>query len=108
MIKSSVKSFYYWDNETLVVNILGTASAKMNKIGKVKGMQLKVSVTAAAEKGKATIAMVRFLAKEFGVKQSAIEVVYGNMNINKQLRINSPEKLPDIFKPYTPIKNSTK
>lgn len=97
MIESLAKPFYYWDNDSLVVNILGTPSAKRNKIGKVKGHQLKVSVNAAPEKGKATAVMVNFLAKEFGVKQSAIKVVYGNMNINKQLRINAPKKLPDIF-----------
>jgi len=91
-------TFYNWDKDTLVLNILGTPSAKINKIGKVKGQQLKVCVTSAPEKGKATKAMIRFLAKEFGVKQSAIEVVYGSMNINKQLRIKLPKKLPQAFK----------
>ncbi|MFK5891940.1 MAG: DUF167 domain-containing protein [Pseudomonadota bacterium] len=100
MIESLIKPFYFWDKDTLVVNILGTPSAKRNKIGKIKGNQLKVSVTAAPEKGKATSVMVRFLAKEFGVKQSAIEVVYGDMNINKQLRVNAPKKLPNIFTDY--------
>ncbi|MFK5984852.1 MAG: DUF167 domain-containing protein [Pseudomonadota bacterium] len=93
----SIASFYSWDKDILVVNILGTPSAKQNKIGKVKGQQLKVSVTASPEKGKATIAMVRFLAREFGVKPSAIEVVYGNTNINKQIRIKSPQKLPKLI-----------
>jgi uncharacterized protein len=96
MNEQSDKSFYLWDKDTLVLNILGAASAKINKIGKVKGQQLKVSVTSAPEKGKATKAMVRFLAKQFGVKQSAIEVVYGNMN--KKLRIQSPKRLPEALK----------
>lgn len=38
--------------------------------------------------------MVRFLAKEFGVAKNDIEVVFGRMNVNKQLRIKAPTKLP--------------
>ena len=41
--------------------------------------------------------MVRFLAEEFGVATGDIEVVFGRMNVNKQLRIKSPKKLPAVF-----------
>jgi hypothetical protein len=41
--------------------------------------------------------MVRFLAGEFGVAVADIEVVFGRMNVNKQLRIKSPKKLPAVF-----------
>lgn len=90
----ALKSFCAWDGETLVLNILGTPSAKQDAIGKPKGDQLKVSVTAAPVAGRATDHMVRFLAKEFGVTSKDIEVVFGRMNVNKQLRINSPKSLP--------------
>jgi len=89
--------FFYWDGATLVVNILGKPSAKLDAIGKPKGHQLKVSVTAAPIAGRATDHMVRFLAKEFGVAAGDIEVVFGRMNVNKQLRIKSPQKLPAVF-----------
>jgi uncharacterized protein (TIGR00251 family) len=89
--------FFYWDGETLVVNILGKPSAKLDAIGKPKGHQLKISVTAAPVAGRATDHMVRFLAKEFGVATGDIEVVFGRMNVNKQLRIKSPKKLPAVF-----------
>jgi hypothetical protein len=93
----SSKSFCHWEGETLVLNILGTPSAKRNVIGKPKGTQLKVSVTASPEEGKATDHMVRFLAKEFGVSPKHIEVVFGRFNINKQLRIYSPKTLPTVI-----------
>lgn len=80
-----------------MVNILGKPSAGVDAIGKPKGSQLKVSVTAAPRAGRATDHMVRFLAKEFGVPTSAIEVVFGRMNVNKQLRIQAPQKLPAVF-----------
>ncbi|MDP3213412.1 MAG: DUF167 domain-containing protein, partial [Deltaproteobacteria bacterium] len=56
------KSFFHWEGETLVLNILGKPSAKQDAIGKPYGHQLKVSVTAAPRAGRATDHMVRFLA----------------------------------------------
>jgi len=94
-------SFFWWEADTLVVNILGKPSASRDAIGKPKGLQLKVSVTAAPQLGRATDHMVRFLAGEFGVSPSAIEVVFGRFNVNKQLRIKAPQKLPAVFQQQT-------
>lgn len=96
-IASHATSFCTWDGETLVLNILGTPSAKKDAIGKAKGRQLKVSVTAAPVAGRATDHMVRFLAQEFGVAPKDIDVVFGRFNVNKQLRIKSPKRLPAVI-----------
>ncbi|WP_210543838.1 DUF167 family protein [Rhodoferax sp. PAMC 29310] len=96
------ESFFVWEGEVLVVNILGKPSAAKDAIGKPKGTQLKVSVTATPQSGKATDHMVRFLAPLFGVPVSAIEVVFGRENVNKQLRITAPQKLPEVFLQETP------
>lgn len=95
--ESAMNSFCAWDGDTLVLNILGKPSAKQDVIGKAKGNQLKISVTAAPVGGKATDHMVRFLAKEFGVTANDIEVVFGRFNVNKQLRIKSPKALPAVI-----------
>ena len=95
-----MSSFFVWDGDVLVLNGLGTPGAKQDAIGKVKGNQLKISVTAAPRAGKATDHMVRFLAKEFGVSRSDIEVVFGRMNVNKQLRIKAPTQLPSVIALY--------
>jgi uncharacterized protein (TIGR00251 family) len=94
---SAVNSFCFWEGETLVLNILGKPSAKQDVIGKAKGIQLKISVTAAPAGGKATDHMVKFLAKEFGVTTHDIDVVFGRFNVNKQLRVKSPKKLPPVI-----------
>lgn len=91
------KPFYTWEGEILILNILGTPNAKKDAIGKVKGHQLCVSVTAVPRAGRATDHMVRFLAEEFGVSTSDIQVVFGRMNINKQLRIKAPKRLPSVI-----------
>jgi len=92
-----MKNFYAWDGDVLVLNILGTPSAKKDVIGKPKSSQLKISVTAAPVGGRATDYMVKWLAKEFGVSRSSIEVVFGRMNVNKQLRIKAPTKFPRVI-----------
>ena len=92
-----MKTFYAWDGDVLVLNILGTPSAKKDVIGKPRANQLKISVTASPEGGKATDYMVKWLAKEFGVNKSEIEVVFGQTNINKQLRIKNPKKLIKVI-----------
>lgn len=92
-----MNSFCAWDGDTLILNVLGTPSAKQDAIGKVKGNQLKISVTEAPRAGRATDHMVRFLAKEFDVATADIVVVFGRMNINKQLRIKAPKKLPTVI-----------
>ncbi len=90
-------TFFGWDGDVLVVNILGKPSAVKDAIGKPYGKQLKVSVTASPVNGRATDHMLRFLAPLFGVTVSDIDLVFGRMTIHKQLRIKSPTKLPAVF-----------
>ena len=94
---STGDSFFAWDGDVLVVSILGKPAASKDAIGKPKGTQLKVSVTATPKDGKATDYLVRFLAPQFGVPVGHIEVVFGHENVNKQLRIKAPTKLPAVF-----------
>ena len=96
-------TFFGWDGEVLVLNVLGKPSASKDAIGKPKGTQLKISVTAAPKDGKATDYMVRFLAPLFGVTVADIEVVFGQENVNKQLRIRAPKKLPAVFSDAAPL-----
>lgn len=44
-------AFFWWEDDTLVVNILGKPNASRDVIGKPKGTQLQVSVTAAPPPG---------------------------------------------------------
>jgi uncharacterized protein YggU (UPF0235/DUF167 family) len=90
-------AFFWWEGQTLVINILGKPGARGDAIGKPRGRQLMVSVTAEPKLGRATDHLVRFLAGEFGVSASAITVVYGRMSVNKQLKIEAPTKLPAVL-----------
>ncbi|WP_084151560.1 DUF167 family protein [Thiomicrorhabdus sp. Milos-T2] len=90
-------AFCWYEDDILVLNVLGTPSAKRDVIGKPKANQLKISVTAKPVAGRATDHMVKFLCREFGVNKSDIEVVFGRMNVNKQLRIKDPKTLPSVI-----------
>lgn len=92
-----MNSFCCLDGDILVLNILGTPAAKRDRIGKPKGNQLQISVTEKPVRGKATDHMVRYLAKEFDVCVNDIEVVFGRYNVNKQLRIKNPKRLPSVI-----------
>lgn len=103
-------SFFAWDGDVLVLNVLGKPSSAKDAIGKPKGTQLKISVTAAPVNGKATDHMLRFLAPLFGVAVADIEVMFGRENVNKQLRIRAPKKLPAVLAQaslLTPAEGST-
>ena len=99
-VQPDVKTCCHWEGSTLVLFVLGKPSSKKDAIGKIKGHQLKISVTAAPEGGKATDHMVKFLAKEFGVSSKQIEVVFGQTNVNKLLRIQSPQTLPALIQAH--------
>jgi len=92
-----MNNFYAWDGDVLILNLLGSPNAKVDKLGKPKGNQLKISVAAVPRGGRATDHMVKWLSKEFGVKVSDIEVVFGRMNVNKQIRITAPTTLPAVI-----------
>jgi hypothetical protein len=92
-----MSSFYQWDGDTLVLNILGRPRANKTKIGKVIGKQLEIHVAENPVRGKATAHLVKFLAGEFEVAESAITVVFGVYNVNKQVRITLPGRLPAVI-----------
>lgn len=49
---------------------------------------IKIDVAAAPEEGKANAALVEFLAEEFDVKKSNVEIVAGETNRKKIVRIH--------------------
>lgn len=51
--------------------------------------------------------MVRFLARRFGVSVTDIEVVFGRFNVNKQLRIRAPSKLPAVISRHLAAQSET-
>ncbi|MAT16581.1 MAG: YggU family protein [Planctomyces sp.] len=71
----------------LVLALKVTPKAKKNGITGVHEGQLKVSVTAVPEKGKANTAVVKLLASELKLTRGQLEIIRGETSPQKQVRI---------------------
>jgi len=67
------------------------------------GTQLKIHITAAPTNGKANKHLRKFLAKQFRVPQSHIELLSGENQQNKKIKIISPKRCPEPFSYRNPI-----
>lgn len=85
---------FRWVGADLLLDIQGKPGARRDAFGRIAGGRLAVQVAAVAEGGKATARLLAFLAGEFGVAKSAVELVYGLASVKKQVLIRAPKKLP--------------
>ena len=70
----------------ITAKIVPGSSGLTRFCGLLDGM-LKVKVSAPPEKGKANRCLLRFLAKELGVKKNAVSIISGKTSPVKQVRI---------------------
>jgi uncharacterized protein (TIGR00251 family) len=78
------------------VSVHATPGARRNHVGGCHADALRVSVTAAADKGRANKAIAKVLADALGVKLSQIELISGQTNRRKVFEINqSPAGLAE-------------
>ena len=61
----------------------------------IHGNGLKARITAPPVDGKANEHLIKFLAKEFGVAKSQVELVRGETSREKHFRIGAPARIPE-------------
>lgn len=71
----------------VVLPVKAQPGARQNAIRGEHDGSLKVSVTQAAEKGKANKALIAVLAKQLGLKKHQIELISGETNSRKRFLI---------------------
>jgi len=83
--------------EILLKVYLQPKSSKNEMMGPFRD-GIKVKVTAPPLEGKANEALIRFLAKKFGISPSCIEIIKGLHSREKTLRISATvlDELPDF------------
>jgi uncharacterized protein (TIGR00251 family) len=69
------------------------ARASKNEIVGIHDGALKVRIASAPLEGAANAALVKLLAKQFGVSRSAIDIVSGEASKSKRIRISNMTKL---------------
>lgn len=83
-----------WDGTTLLLELHGKPGARRDAFGRVMAGRLQVQIAAAPEDGKATARLIGFLAGQFGVPRSAVELRYGLASPKKGVAIQAPTRLP--------------
>jgi uncharacterized protein (TIGR00251 family) len=73
--------------EGVVLPVRASAGARSNAIRGIQDGALKVSVTQAAEKGKANKAIVELLSKSLGLKRSQLELIAGQTSPQKRFLV---------------------
>ena len=71
----------------MIIDIKVTPKASANRI-KVEDGVVRAYVTAAPEDGKANKAVIKMLAKYYGVRQTAVRIVRGGTSRNKTVEID--------------------
>ena len=87
--------FHRWDGEKLTLNCSIQSKSSELKIVGLVGNLLKIRLTAAATDGKANKQLIKYLSKQFKVKQSAITILSGHNSRQKRLCIEKPNRIPD-------------
>ncbi len=72
-----------------------TPNASQNQIVGWEGDMLKVRIRGVPEKGRVNEELIEFLAEEFGVPKSAIEIASGHTSRLKRLKIAGNPKFPE-------------
>ncbi|MBV1930438.1 MAG: DUF167 domain-containing protein [Porticoccaceae bacterium] len=90
---------YRWQEDTLLIYCHIQANARHNGFsGLSDGLSdesLKIRVSAAATEGAANKCLIKYLATQFGVPKSSIELLRGQTNRYKTIAIKAPKKIPE-------------
>jgi uncharacterized protein len=86
-----------WEDEDLILSLRVQPRAKKDELVGPDGGYLRVRITAPPVEGKANARLRRFLAREFGVPQTRVELLAGDRGRLKRVRIQAPRKLPVVI-----------
>ncbi len=90
-------NFYEWRGKDLILKLHVQTRAKENTITGLHGGRLKLKINAPPVDNKANQHIINYLANEFSMKQSDIELISGLKHRDKQMIIKRPTQLPDWF-----------
>ncbi len=91
--------FYEWRDGDLLLDVRVQPKASRERLGEVAAGRIKVYLTAPPVDGKANKALLKFMGRLFRTPPSTIEIISGQSDRNKQLRIPSPRRLPEMISP---------
>ncbi|MDO8697153.1 MAG: DUF167 domain-containing protein [Pseudomonas sp.] len=89
-------AYFRWDGEDLILDCHLQPKASCDEFAGLHGERLKIRLTAPPVEGKANAHLLAFLGAAFGVAKSQVELLSGELNRQKRVRIRQPKKLPEL------------
>lgn len=90
-------SWYSWQGEDLILRCHLQPKASRDEISGLHGDSVKIRIAAPPIEGRANAALVKFLAKTFGVAKRDVSIISGELGREKRVRIHAPATLPDML-----------
>lgn len=91
------KKHVQWQNKDLILFCHLQPNASKNEFSGLHGDRLKIRIKAPAVDGKANAALIDFLSDEFAVAKNKIKIEQGELGRQKNIRIESPGKVPSGY-----------
>lgn len=89
-----MSSAVWQEGEDLILKLYIQPKASRDSIVGLHGEEIKIAITAPPVDGKANAHLTKFLAKQFKVAKGLIEIEKGELGRHKQVRIHSPQVIP--------------
>jgi uncharacterized protein (TIGR00251 family) len=86
---------FQWQGQDLLLFCHLQPGASKNEFCGLHGDRLKIRIKAPPVDGKANAAIIDFLSKEFAVPKSHIKIEQGELGRQKNIRVESPKKIPE-------------
>lgn len=86
--------FYEWRDGNLLLRVKVQPKASKNEFCELLDERLKIRITAAPTDGKANQQLLQFLAKQFGVGKSQVQLLSGESSRDKRFMIVDPAQIP--------------
>lgn len=87
-------AWYRWDGPRLVLQLLIQPRSSHNAFCEVHDGRLKIRLTAPPAEGAANRGLIEFLADQFAVAKSRVDLIRGASGRQKTVVIDHPAKLP--------------
>lgn len=86
--------FYCWHGDVLLLSCHLQPKASKDEICGLHGDSVKIRISAPPIDGRANAQLIKFLAKQFAVAKSQVEIISGASGRQKRIRISQPGRFP--------------
>jgi len=92
-----VAGWYQWQGGVLVLRVHVQPRAGQDQVVGIQNERLKIRITAPPVDGAANTHLIHFMAREFRVPKSRVEILSGETGREKRLAIHAPRTRPKWF-----------